>query len=161
MLELWTLVLCPAPPISIRGPRVALRPPSSVRLAQLGALMHSAKSFRGAHDMRTLNPNHFVGARVSAPIAQWLRIRSRRQEVRGSSLALGGARVSQLHASGGISALQSRASGLRSTTQGNPIRTDDSSESNKPQNAWARGTRKNTYQSYPRRRLKQTTKNKY
>ena len=36
---------------------------------------------------------------------------------------LGGSRVSQLQASGGVGTLQSRASGLQSTTQGNSIRT--------------------------------------
>ena len=45
------------------------------------------------------------------------------QEVRGSIPRLGGLRVSQLQASGGISTLQSRASGLQSTTQGNSVRT--------------------------------------
>ena len=39
------------------------------------------------------------------------------REVRGSSPTLGGLRVSQLQASGGISTLQSRASGLQSTTR--------------------------------------------
>ena len=52
------------------------------------------------------------------------------QEVSGSNPRLGGLRVSQFQASGGISTLQSRASGLQSTTQGNSISTTkDSSES--------------------------------
>lgn len=46
--------------------------------------------------------------------------RSQMQEVRGSNPRLGGLRVSPLQASGGISTLQSRASGLQSTTQGIP-----------------------------------------
>ena len=58
-----------------------------------------------------------------APIAQLLRIGSQMQEVRGLNPRLGGLRVSQLQASGGTSTLQSRASGLQSTTQGNSIRT--------------------------------------
>ena len=66
---------------------------------------------------------HLLSRLLVAPIAQWLRIRSRMQEVRGSSPTLGGLRVSQLQASGGISTLQSRASGLQSTTQGNSVRT--------------------------------------
>ena len=81
---------------------------------------------------------------VVAPIAQLLRIRSRMQEVRGWNPRLDGLQVSQLflcpfvtpcvnrsaghsvrtktyiniQASGGIRTLQSRASGLKSTTQG-------------------------------------------
>ena len=42
------------------------------------------------------------------------------QEVRGSNHRLGGVWVSQFQASGGISTLQSRASVLKSTTQGIP-----------------------------------------
>ena len=53
------------------------------------------------------------------------------QEVRGSSPTLGGLRVSQLQASGGISTLQSRASGLQSTTQGNSVRTKKTPPSQK------------------------------
>ena len=45
-------------------------------------------------------------------------------EVSGSNLRLGGLGVSPLQASGGIGTLQSRASGLQSTTQGNSIRTN-------------------------------------
>ena len=53
------------------------------------------------------------------------------QEVRGSNLRLDGLRVRQYQASGGISTLQSRASGLQSTTQSNYIGTiKDSSELN-------------------------------
>ena len=44
------------------------------------------------------------------------------QEVSGSNPRLGGLRVSQFQASGGMSALQSRASGLQSTTQRNSIK---------------------------------------
>ena len=51
------------------------------------------------------------------------RIGSRMQEVPGPNPRLGGLRVSQFQASGGISTLQSRASGLQSTTQRNSIRT--------------------------------------
>ena len=53
------------------------------------------------------------------------------QEVRGSNPRLGGLWVSQLQASGGISTLQSRASGLQSTTQGNSIRTKNNPSSQK------------------------------
>ena len=42
------------------------------------------------------------------------------QEVQGSNPRLGGLRVSQFQVFGGISTLQSRASGLQSTTQGSP-----------------------------------------
>ena len=57
-----------------------------------------------------------------APIAQWSRIRSRMQEVRGSSPRLGGLRVSQLRSLWRENILQSRASGLQST-QGISVRT--------------------------------------
>ena len=56
--------------------------------------------------------------RVVAPIAQLPRIGSQMQEVWDSNPTLGGLWVSQFQASGGISALQSRASGLQSTTKG-------------------------------------------
>ena len=45
------------------------------------------------------------------------------QEVRGSNPRLGGLRVSQFQVTGWISTLQSRVSGLQSTTRGNSIRT--------------------------------------
>ena len=48
---------------------------------------------------------------------------ARMQEVSGSNPRLGGLGVSSLQASRGISTLQSRASGLQSTTQGNSIGT--------------------------------------
>ena len=48
------------------------------------------------------------------------RIGSRMQEVWGSNPRLDGSRVSPFQVSGGISTLQSRASGLQSTTQGIP-----------------------------------------
>jgi len=51
-------------------------------------------------------------------MAQCLWIRPRMQEVLGSSPRLGGLSVSQLQASRGISTLESRASGLQSSTQG-------------------------------------------
>ena len=54
------------------------------------------------------------------------------QEVGGSNPRLGGLRLSQFQASGGIGTLQSMASSLQSTTQESFIRTkDNSSESNK------------------------------
>ena len=56
--------------------------------------------------------------RVVAPIAQLPRIGSQMQEVLGSNRTLGGLWVSQFQASGGISALPSRAPGLQSTTKG-------------------------------------------
>ena len=56
----------------------------------------------------------------------WLRVGSQMQEVWGSNPRPSGLRVSQFQASGGISTLQSRASGLQSTTQGNSIRTERS-----------------------------------
>ena len=46
------------------------------------------------------------------------------QEVWGSNPRLGGLRLDQLQAFGDISTLQSRASGLQSTAQGNSIRTN-------------------------------------
>ena len=45
------------------------------------------------------------------------------QEVSGSNPRLGGPGVDPLQLSGGTSTLQSRASGLQSTTQGHSIRT--------------------------------------
>ena len=48
----------------------------------------------------------------------WLRIGFQMQEVSGSNRRLGGLRGSPLQVSGGLSALQLRASGLQSTTQG-------------------------------------------
>ena len=57
--------------------------------------------------------------KLSAPLAQLLRIGSQMHEVRGSNPRLGGLRVSQLPVYGGIGTLQSRASGLQSPTQGN------------------------------------------
>ena len=58
------------------------------------------------------------------------------QEVRGWIPRLGGSRVSQLQASGGISTLQSRASGLQSTTQGNSIRTTENNKSSGWKKSW-------------------------
>ena len=61
----------------------------------------------------------------------WLRVGSQMQGIRGSIPRLGGSRVRQLQASGGIGTLQSRASsGLQSTMQGIPSGPRDSSESN-------------------------------
>ena len=57
-----------------------------------------------------------------APIAPLVNVGSQMQEVWGSNPRLGGLGVSHLQASGGISALQSEASGLQSTMQGNSIR---------------------------------------
>ena len=53
-----------------------------------------------------------------------LKIGSQMQEVWGSNPRLGGLRLDQLQAFGDISTLQSRASGLQSTAQGNSIRTN-------------------------------------
>ena len=66
-------------------------------------------------------------------MAQLLRIGSQMQEVRGSNPRPGGLRVNKLQASGGIGALESRASGLHSTTQGNSIRTKNTPPSRKQQ----------------------------
>jgi hypothetical protein len=71
-------------------------------------------------------------------MAQWLGIRFRMQEVRGPSPPLGGLRVSQLQASGGISTFQSRAFGLQSTTQGNYIQTEKKQEELRPVRGAAR-----------------------
>ena len=55
-----------------------------------------------------------------APTSQLLRIGSQMQEVWGSNPRLGGLGVSPFKGSGGISALQARASGLQSSRQGIP-----------------------------------------
>jgi len=55
----------------------------------------------------------------------WLRIGSQMQEAQGVSPRLGGLEVSQLQASAGISALQSKACSLQITTRGSPIRTKE------------------------------------
>ena len=62
---------------------------------------------------------HVLGYLV-ASVAQLRRVGSQMQEVRGSNPRLGGLRVGQFQASGGIGTLQSRASDLRSATQGIP-----------------------------------------
>ena len=58
-----------------------------------------------------------------APIAQLAEGLARMQEVSVSNPRLGRLQVSPLQASGGIGTLQSRTSGLQSTTQGNSIGT--------------------------------------
>ena len=72
-----------------------------------------------------------------ALIAQLLRIGSQMQEVRGSNPRLGGVRVRQLQASEGISTLQSRASGLQSTTEG--TKKTPPSQTNKQPPVYLRG----------------------
>ena len=61
------------------------------------------------------------GARPVAPMARL--VKGRLSDAGGPNLWLGGLRASQPQASGGTSTLQSRASCLQGTTQGNPIRT--------------------------------------
>ena len=73
-----------------------------------------------AHDLRCAPPGV-----QHAPANQ--------QEVRGVHRGLGGSSVSPFQASGGISTLQSRASGLQSTTQGIPSAPQDSSASRRKQ----------------------------
>ena len=57
---------------------------------------------------------------INSILVSRLRIGSQMQEVWGSNPRLGGLRVDPFQVSGGMSTLQSRASGLQSTTQGIP-----------------------------------------
>ena len=65
-----------------------------------------------------------------APIAQLAEGSARMQEVLGSNPRLGGFGVSPFQVSGGIGTLQSRASGLQSTTQGITSRPKGSESNN-------------------------------
>ena len=68
-------------------------------------------------------PCHHAWSQEVAPKAQLAEGSARMQEVSGLNPRLGGLGASPLQAPEEISTLQSRASGLQSTTQGNSIRT--------------------------------------
>jgi len=100
-------------------------PPKSAFISQTPVLsmISNTQSFVSAPESGLCPWNAWprLTSRVVAPIAQWLRIGSRMQEVRGSSPRLGGLGVSPFKASGGMNTLPCRASGLQSTTQGNSM----------------------------------------